>query len=288
MIPLAQYLTEFEDEQDIPFQSLKAERFAKGAKPAKPAKAAGRTGAAAFEHLTLVAEHGKVKRKPPVLRGATAIPEMSEDEADAGPLALLPGGFDEAPLADLATEITGPSDEDVEAAREAGREQGRAAAIAEMQAQQAHAVVAALEAERARAAKERAEALEKARAEWCASEGEALAKALTDRLDRIETALRTSFASVLKPVAFDARTRRTVMELADAVATLGLDGEALSLHATGPEALLDAFVEALGARRKLVTVEVDEDASDIRIVCAQTTLESRLGSWKTALEEALA
>ena len=118
--------------------------------------------------------------------------------------------------------------------------------------------------------------------------GRALA-ALADRSARPDRdRLRTSLSSVLKPVAFDARRRQTVLELADAVAHADRDGKALSLHATGPADLLERLAQALGQAQASSVVEPDDDVVDVRIDCDQTIVESRLRSWRTALEEALA
>ncbi|MEX6504977.1 hypothetical protein [Jiella sp. M17.18] len=281
MIPLAQYLTEFEDKQKAPFQGSQRPPKAKKARPAP------------FEHLTLVADRETPREDAPNLRSASAIPQMAVDgEALA---------FDSSDLSGDGTLDLSPEDgdggfgalteEDLDAAREAGREEGREegreAALAEGAEETRRAVAEAVAAERARAAKEQAEAIEAARAEWLAGDGERLGRTVADRLDRIESAVRISFASVLKPLALDARKRQTMLELAGAVGSLALDGEALSLHATGPSDLVEAFKTALEGRSAFVTFEVDEAACDVRITCDQTTLETRLAGWRTALEEAL-
>ena len=282
MISLADYLTEFPEETDKPFQSLKT------AKPAPQKKPS-------FEHLTLVADGLPVKKRPArkVPEHLEAIPEIGDEaralesvEFDAADF-----GFDTAPI-EAAQDFALPAlpqvtEEDVEAARAEGREAGREEALAEVEARVEAAVAAALEAERASAAEAEAEAIAAARRDALAEEGGRLGDLLTDKLERIETAMRTSFASVLKPIALDIRSRQTVEDLAAAVATLSLDGRALSLEAVGPAPLLDAFAEALGPRRGFVAFEADESLSDIRISCDQTTLETRLADWKRALEEAL-
>ncbi|MBP0616639.1 hypothetical protein [Jiella mangrovi] len=285
MISLADYLTEFPEEDGRPFQSLAGET----PKPKKPKKPS-------FEHLTLVSDGLAVKKQPVarVPEHLEAIPEMGEAEA-----ALEEVSFDEADfgfdtpveigetLEDLPVPAPQLSEEDVEAARAEGLAAGRLEALAEAEAMIGEAVAAALEAERATAAEAMAAAVEAARLEALAQEGGRLAELVADKLERIETALRTSFTSVLKPIAIDVRTRQTIEELAGAVATLALDGRALSLEAFGPAALLDAFAEALGPRRGFVAFEADETMTDIRISCDQTTLETRLADWKGALEEAL-
>lgn len=282
MISLADYLTEFPEESDRPFQSLKT------AKPTPQKKPS-------FEHLTLVADGLPVKKRPikKVPEHLEAIPEIG-DEAKAlenVDFDAADFGFDPAPVEGLheaeLPALPSLTEEDVEAARADGHAAGRREALAEVESRVEVAVAAALTAERQRAAAATAEAVEAARRDALAEEGGRLGELVSDKLDRIETAMRTSFASVLKPIAIDVRSRQTVEELAGAVATLSLDGRALSLEAVGPATLLDAFAEALGPRRGFVAFEADESLSDIRISCDQTTLETRLADWKRALEEAL-
>ncbi|MCQ0988154.1 hypothetical protein [Jiella marina] len=277
MMSLAEYLTEFPEENGKPFQNLKAPK----PKREKPT----------FEHLTLVSSQVAKKKKKKVPESLAAIPDMSEaeDALDKVEFDAADFGFDnaaEAPEAFAAPEpaITA---EDVEAARAEGHEAGREEAMQELEQRVAAAVEEALAAEREKAAAAQAEAVEQARLDALAEEGARLGEVLTERLDRVETALRTSFFGVVKPLVVDVRMRQTMEDLAAAVATLAVDGRALSLQAVGPAALLDAFSEALGERRGFVAFEADETMGDIRIVCDQTTLETRLGQWKTALEEAL-
>ncbi|MBO0661248.1 hypothetical protein LQ948_01565 [Jiella sp. MQZ9-1] len=278
MISLAQYLTEFPEESDRPFQSLKA------AKP-KPEKKPS------FEHLTLVSDApAKTKKKKSVPLQFEAIPEMGEAEAalDEVDFDAADFGFDaDMATVDLTAAATTITEADLDAARAEGQEAGRAEALTEAEARVAVAVAEAVAAERARAEAEKAEAVNATRLEVLAEEGNQLGAMVIDKLERIEAALRTSLASVLKPIAIDARIRQTVEDLAAAVAVLSLDGRALSLQAIGPALLLDAFAEALGERRGFVAFEANETMTDIRIECDQTTLETRLADWKNALEEAL-
>ncbi|MBO0903579.1 hypothetical protein [Jiella sonneratiae] len=281
MISLADYLTEFPEAGDEHFQSLTP------AKP-KPQKKPS------FEHLTLVSDAlpAQKRRSKPVPEHLEAIPEMGEAEKALDDVSFdgADFGFDAEQAAapqEIAFALPQLTEEDVEAARAEGREAGRAEAFEEAEARIEAAVEAALQAERARAAAHEAEAVEAARLEALGEEGGRLAELLTDKLERIETALSTSLAGVLKPIALDVRTRQTIGDLATAVATMSLDGRSLSLEAVGPAALLDAFAEALGPRRGFVAFEADENLSDIRISCDQTTLETRLADWKRALEEAL-
>ena len=173
-------------------------------------------------------------------------------------------------------------------AREAAYERGREEALAEAEAERDAAVAAAIEAEREAAAERQAEALAAARAEWCETESSQLAEALSEQTDRLAAALKVTLTSVLKPVALGARRRQTIAELVETVGALSFDGRALGLKASGSADLLDALEAALGARAGLVSFEPVDGEPDVRIVCDQTVIQTRLADWRTAFEKALA
>ena len=127
-----------------------------------------------------------------------------------------------------------------------------------------------------------------ARAEWCETESSQLAGALLEQTDRLAAALKVTLTSVLKPVALGARRRQTVAELVETVASLTFDGRALGLKASGSADLLEALEAALGARAGLVSFEPVDGKADVRIVCDQTVIETRLADWRSAFEKALA
>ncbi len=279
MLPLAHYLPEFDADDGMPFESL-----APVDRPSKPT----------FEHPILVASRD-VETGAAVPVVSSPIPEIVEiDEVDD---LVLP----EAEMPDLTGEAHWPATDmpeslDLEDGAEAlpgmdadadgGEEldEGRLALQAEMDA----AIEAARAEEREQAEAAQSAAIEAARAEWAAAEGERLASLLSDRLDRIETVVRTTLASVLRPIAVNTRRRQSVLELADATRMLIGDGKALSVRATGPADLLTALGEALGKGSDFVTWQSDETLVDVRIECDQTVIESRLQGWRAALEEALA
>lgn len=300
MIPLAQYLTEFEEQDGVPFGGRRS-RTPRPRRQRQPD----------FEHLMQVANHAfdPEPTSEVVPFPLSALPEM-ELPATAWEIAEVPEAEDRLALAPAfdafdaqdasvdqeaaeepeeleALEPIEPApsqDELLEAAREEGRAEGRAAAEAEHEA----ALTEAVRAERERADAAHAVALDAARAEWVAAEGERLAGLFDERLDRIEAVVRTSLSSVLRPIALGARRRQTVMELAGAVRTLTLDGQALTVRASGPADLLDALAAQLGSGSAMVAFTPDEDSVEVRIECDQTVIETRLAGWRTALEEALA
>lgn len=277
MLPLAHYLPEFDAEDGTPFESL-----APVDRRRKPT----------FEHPILVASREiETGAAAPVI--SSPIPELVEiDEVDDQALA-------EAEMPDLASEASWPATEmpdsidfgdevestpDMEAESAEALDEGTLALQAETEA----AIEAARAEEREQAEAAQSAAIEAARAEWAAAEGERLAALLSDRLDRIETVVRTTLASVLRPIAVNTRRRQSILELADATRMLIGDGKALSVRATGPADLLTALGDALGKGSDFVTWQSDETLVDVRIECDQTVIESRLQGWRAALEEALA
>ncbi|HEY9058323.1 MAG TPA: hypothetical protein VIN77_14325 [Aurantimonas sp.] len=277
MLPLAHYLPEFDADDGTPFESV-----APVHRPSKPT----------FEHPILVAsrDHDTGAGVPVI---SSPIPEIAEfDEADD----LIPA---EGEMPDLAgealwpaTDTPDPIDVGDETDALADTEMDDAEALDEgqldLRADMEAAIEAARAEEREQAEAAQSAAIEAARAEWATEEGERLAGLLSDRLDRIETVVRTTLASVLRPIAVNTRRRQSILELADATRLLIGDGKALSVCATGPADLLAALGDALKTDSGLVTWQSDENMVDVRIECDQTVIESRLREWRAALEEALA
>lgn len=299
MIPLAQYLTERDGDSGTGFQDLGQRAPKRAAKPKTAAfKAVG--GGSGRK-----ADKNEFQSIPTAGRGRPAEPRRERAEAsDMDAAALFAQMEDELrsragqdkPRQDaraLQNELraSAPGVDPAKAldrAREAAYERGREEALAEAEAERDAAVAAAIEAEREAAAERQAEALAAARAEWCETESSQLAEALSEQTDRLAAALKVTLTSVLKPVALGARRRQTIAELVETVGALSFDGRALGLKASGSADLLDALEAALGARAGLVSFEPVDGEPDVRIVCDQTVIQTRLADWRTAFEKALA
>ena len=312
MIPLAQYLTERDGDSGTGFQDLGQRAPKRAAKPKTAAfKAVG--GGSGRK-----ADKNEFQSIPTAGRGRPAEPRRERAEAsDMDAAALFAQMEDELrsragqdkPRQDaraLQNELraSAPGIDPAKAldrAREAAYERGREEALAEAEAERDAdaggrepeaerdaAVAAAIEAEREAAAERQAEALAAARAEWCETESSQLAEALSEQTDRLAAALKVTLTSVLKPVALGARRRQTIAELVETVGALSFDGRALGLKASGSADLLDALEAALGARAGLVSFEPVDGEPDVRIVCDQTVIQTRLADWRTAFEKALA
>ncbi|MEF2550851.1 hypothetical protein VQ042_05640 [Aurantimonas sp. A2-1-M11] len=308
MISLAQYLPELDADSEMPARRMTQAREETSFEPLVLV-AANQPAPAAKPRLSPIPEmevedeetgadldfasqfaHGTAGEAPAaagMLPHFADLDDATRDDAagglaDLGDFAAPDFGSDAAMTGGDEDDAFQPADvvDPLEAAREAGIQQGRA----EAEAEAAAALAAASEA--AEAAK--AAAIEAARGEWAGEEGEQIGSLLSERLDRIETIVRASLSSVLKPIALGARRRQTVLELADAVGMLIGDGEALSIRVSGPADLLEALEEALGKRKSFIICEPDPDMVEVRIECDQTVVETRLKGWRTALEEALA
>lgn len=292
MIPLAQCLAEFDDDEGIPFDG-------------KAASVNGHAGAPrpmVFETLMLVepvANETKPALSSPIhpieeavravlmQRGGQAgradgslVSETAVTTADQSPQSVA----EPEPEPLVAPQIDHEAQR-AEAAAARAEEAARAREAVDVEI--AAAVEAARAEERQNHEVELDMALALARDEWTTTQGTHLATCLFERMDRVQEIVRASLASVLRPLVTDARRRQSVLELADAANLLIGDGRALSLKASGPADLLAALSEALGSRSEMVTCSPDETASDLRIVCDDTVVETRLKGWHTALEEAL-
>ena len=294
MIPLAQCLAEFDADEGIPF----------GGKPVAVSGKSGKSGTPrpmVFETLKLV-EPARSETRPPV-----SSPIHPIEEAVRAVLMQRGGQTGSSEVSVDPEAARSAVDHDPQSAPEpepavapqVDHEALLAEAVAAARAEEAARVRETVDAEIAAAvevarAEERQNheveldmALALARDEWVTNQGAHLATCLFERMDRVEAIVRASLASVLRPLATDARRRQSVLELADAAHLLIGDGRALSLKASGPADLLAALSEALGARSEMVTCSPDETVGDLRIVCDDTVVETRLKGWQAALEEAL-
>lgn len=188
------------------------------------------------------------------------------------------------------------------AAEEAWR-RGHEAGHAEAQAEADAALAAALEAARAQAFEEgRAQAaqetrdtvtaelaaahdaaLEEARAAWVAEESTRLATALQDGLDALRTRLAEKTVRALEPFLAKALRDKACAEMAAMLERLFAGGETgAAIHVEGPQDLLDALRAALPDRPG-ITMRVVPGRPDIRISCADTTLETQIAQWSRIL-----
>lgn len=165
-------------------------------------------------------------------------------------------------------------DETQETAIAAARQEG----VSEGLARAAAANEAALEAERgAFAARLAAE-----RSRWARDEGHVLADKVTAGLGEIETRIAARAARVLRELLADRLIERAIRELAEHIHALlsGADGKVVQV--TGPEDLVAALSEKLEGASAAIDFRPGASA-DVRIVCDDTLVESRLEAWLARL-----
>ncbi|MFD2236357.1 hypothetical protein [Aureimonas populi] len=258
MIPLAQYLSDIQGEEFVPLRAVSERRA-----PARPA------GDPPFVRtLKPVAA-----RKPvPLAQAMAPAPEVKK-----------------VPLAELEAERAAWAAERealqaaVEEARQEARDETQAAVRAEMEA----AGEAAGAAVRAEMESAHEEALAAARERWSSEQADRLADLMILQLAVFEDTMKATVKNVLRPLAMDARQRRALEDLADAVKVIAPEGAEFRFAATGPSDLLEKLREKLGDKAGRLSVKPDESRVDIRLDADATTIETRLSAWGKALEKAL-
>lgn len=125
------------------------------------------------------------------------------------------------------------------------------------------------------------DAIAQARARWCAEESERLAGLIGDGLDTVETRICEALAAVLRPFVSGAARARALDELTRRVRDLlraGAAGPAITIIGSGD------LAAALSARLADVPgiILVDGPASDLRVTCEDSVLETQLSGWAAA------
>jgi hypothetical protein len=209
-------------------------------------------------------------------------PEPVHDERPARPLPETRRGASatdeawrrgyEAGYAQAQAEADARLAEALAAARDEAREEGRVQAAQETR----EAVTGELQAAHE-------QALEAARAAWVAEEATRLSTALQDGFDALRTRLAEKTVRALEPFLAKALRDKACAEMATMLERLFAGGEAgTEIHVTGPQDLLDALRAALPDRPDLV-IHIEPERSDIRISCAETTLETQIAQWSRIL-----
>ncbi|WP_024276861.1 hypothetical protein [Xanthobacter sp. 126] len=125
------------------------------------------------------------------------------------------------------------------------------------------------------------EEITEARARWCAEESERLADLIGTGLDEVETRLSEALAAVLRPFVSGAARARALDELARRVRELLRGGAAgPSITITGSGDLAAALSARLSDVQGIVLAE--GPASDLRITCDDSVLETQLSGWAAA------
>lgn len=198
----------------------------------------------------------------------------------ARPVALYLMRFDMAAAAELSLDLVATQDQSpiwvadreddpealLAAAREAGHAEGAAAARAE----------AAAEQEQAR--RDFDEELAAERQKWLREEGETLKERLATALRQMQDTLAECVGQILRPFVIDFLRRQMLGELVEQVASMAASHDALVIKITGPADLLALLQEKLAELPLAIDYE-QSDGVDVRVVAAQTMIETRLQAW---------
>ena len=137
---------------------------------------------------------------------------------------------------------------------------------------------------------ERAAAEARLRAEqtrWAAEEGARLAQSLSGAIEALAERLADQAGRLLEPFVEARILARALAELRQALGQLLAGGEGAGVRVCGPADLLAALREGAGASAAAVEF-VEAEGIDVRIVAADSIIESRLAEWMERLREAVA
>ena len=123
-----------------------------------------------------------------------------------------------------------------------------------------------------------------ARQGWATTEGNALSETFLHALRDLETRLADTMARILRPFLETEIRRTAIDELVTTIATIVSRGEIAKIEVSGPDDLLCVLQARLAG--KISATFVANEACDVRVAIEQTTLETRLGAWIGAIEEA--
>jgi len=155
-----------------------------------------------------------------------------------------------------------------------GYEEGKAAAIADMEGQ--------IEQEREHNKKQ----LELERYTWASRETDALTERIDSGFKEIETKLADIIARILRPFLTEVSRNRAIAELLSALDMILAADEGVTLEISGPEDLLELLREKLNSRN-IAVLFTPSDEPEVRMVAGQTIVETCLGQWVQRVEESL-
>ena len=121
---------------------------------------------------------------------------------------------------------------------------------------------------------------------WAAAEGNALGEALLHAVSELETRLAETTARILRPFLETKIREAAVAELVATIEAILTRDKAAQVEITGRDDLLDVVRARLAG--KVQATYASSEAGDIRVTIDQTVLETRLGAWMAAIEEAAA
>ncbi|MFM9849262.1 MAG: hypothetical protein ACKVP3_19130 [Hyphomicrobiaceae bacterium] len=122
-----------------------------------------------------------------------------------------------------------------------------------------------------------------ARQIWAATEGNVLSEAFVRALQDLEARLAATTARILRPFLESEVRHAAVAELLATIETMLARDQAARIEISGPDDLLDVLRPRLAD--KVSATFTTSQGCDVRVVIAQTTLETQLAAWIAAIEE---
>ncbi len=178
--------------------------------------------------------------------------------------------FDLAATQDLSPIFAAEPEEGREALLAAAYESGRA------EGSEAAREEAAAEVEQAR--RDFDEQLAAERQKWAQEQGDALKEGLAAALGQIQDTLAECVGQILRPFVIDSLRQQMIGELIEHVASLAANHDAIAIQITGPADLLAHLQERFAELPLAIDYEAC-DGVDVRVVAAQTMIETRLQAW---------
>lgn len=154
---------------------------------------------------------------------------------------------------------------------------GRAEGLAEARSEYEARILAERERFEIRIAEER-------RA-WAVEQGDRLAGCLTAALSQLSENVADAAAGILAPFVEAAAAATCVEELCGTLARVMADAPQSSLRISGPQDVLAAVRDRLGAQASLLEFEICERC-DVRVLSDRTTIETQLSAWRDRLNSA--
>jgi hypothetical protein len=180
---------------------------------------------------------------------------------------VLPAAGEGSPMA--AAPICDPADALIDKLDEAyarGLAAGRAAAEAEHAQKLAEAVARLGEQHAAE------------RALWVSEQAEQLALRLTSAVEALEGRIADTVGRILTPFLGDELRRESVDALAESIGTLLSGGNPASLRITGPDDLLAALRERLGASPVAIDWQ-PSDRGEVTVCADDSVIETEIQGW---------
>jgi hypothetical protein len=169
------------------------------------------------------------------------------------------------PLSTKAEDLIENREAELEAAREEGRAEARAAAQIHLEA--------ILQDQRLDYEKR----LGEERHLWIAEESDKLSASLTSALSQLEELVTSSVEAILRPFVIDSLRRQMVDELASNISTL-LASDYPLIQISGSADILTVLKDKFASSQATIDYKPD-DAADVRIVAQNTVIESQLRAW---------